>query len=509
MKRPVLILSLLLTVPGLAAQAVSAQAVSAQAVAQAASAQAAFPSLEPGAAARELNLRVRDGIRSWEDLADAALWASDAGVSRTGRSYREILAAGVAELRAAPNLPAGERERGEYVLKFIYDKYLAGYSANQTRLDQLIDTGQYNCVSSAVFYAIFAQALDLNVAGVITRDHAFVTLRVGDELIDIETTNPYGFDPGSRREFHDDFGKLTGFAYVPARNYRDRAAISPLELVSLILSNRIALEARNRYAEAVPLAINRAALLAGRSSQADSPLFDDPETLLLDCIFNYGASLLRAGREAEALAWADTARQRYGDLSGGESRWQEFYYTALNNYLAGLVRAGRYGELRGILVSYTPRLNPGDLGRLNSLVTEAELTAGLQAMRNSDDAERLLVAIDQAAAGGLLPGSRARELRNYLILQNAGWIASGEGQTGAVSYLEAMIARYGSNSDLDNAIRVYQQNAVIALHNQFAELYNRRDYGAARSFILEALAVFPGNRQLTQDLNTVEQALRR
>ena len=136
---------------------------------------------------------------------------------------------------------------------------------------------------------------------VAARDHAFASFHWGDESWDVETTNPYGFDPGSRREFHDQFGKATGFTYVPARNYRDRTAISPLELVSLIIHNRIAeAESRGRYAGAVTLALNRAVLLEGRKDPALSNFFTDPRQDLNDRILNYGFPSSTAERRRRA-----------------------------------------------------------------------------------------------------------------------------------------------------------------------------------------------------------------
>jgi hypothetical protein len=284
-----------------------------------------FPVLEPDRQAAEFARRGQTGPYTWQDLAEISLWASGADAAsspaRGQPSYRALIGAAVEELKSAADLPKNERERGEYVLGFMHKKFLKSYSSMQTRIDTILSSGRYNCVSSAALYLILAGAVNLEAKGVMTRDHAFITVYAGDEAIDVETTNPYGFDPGNRREFHDGFGKLTGFAYVPARNYRDRTTIGALELVSLILSNRIAeLEGRSRYAEAVPLAVNRASLLKGRRDGVSSSLFADPEKDLIDRLLNYGASLIKAGKEEDALRWAALGSAAYPD----PERWQEF-----------------------------------------------------------------------------------------------------------------------------------------------------------------------------------------
>jgi hypothetical protein len=40
-------------------------------------------------------------------------------------------------------------------------------------------------------------------------------------------------------------------------------------------------------------------------------------------------------------------------------------------------------------------------------------------------------------------------------------------------------------------------------------MFNSRDYESAHRFIQTALTEFPGNRQLTSDMNLAEQALQR
>jgi hypothetical protein len=474
----------------------------------------AFPRLEADPRAGELNLLERDGAYSWQALIDIALWAS--GGSAADQNVRETLTNAARELRLSP-LPGDLRERGEYVLTFMHDRFLKSYSTNQTRVDEIVNTGRYNCVSSAVLYTIFAVSADLDVRGVMTRDHAFVTVNTGGASIDVETTNPYGFDPGSRREFHDAFGTLTGFAYVPARNYRDRVAISQLELVSLILSNRIAdLESRGRYPEAVPLSVDRAALLARRSSPVDSAFFADPNRDLLDRIFNYGASLIKAGRETDALAWSDTAWRHYGAAAGmaagstaADSRWQEFTHAALNNYMVKLLKVQQIAEARTILTRYTARISRSQYDSLNGLVVDAELLKRIAAIQGPDDADAVLRAIAAAEAQSTLSANRSAELRNFILIKESERLAAEQGPRAAIAYTEAAIARYGRNARLDDALRVHRANRVTDLHNGFADLFNRREYESAKTFIQAALAEFPGNRQLTTDLNLTDQALRR
>jgi hypothetical protein len=425
-----------------------------------------FPSLTPDSRAAEF-ARLGDGA-SWEDLAEMALWASALGTDTgpTFRGYMNTLRQAVEEL--GTGLRGGARDRGDYILSYMHRKFLRSYSVRQTRLDTLLSNGRYNCVSSAALYLILARSQGLEARGVATRDHAFVTLGQGDESWDVETTNLYGFDPGSRREFHDQFGKLTGFAYVPARNYRDRIELSPLELISLIIHNRIVdLEQQGRYAQAVPLAVNRASLLAERRSPAVSDFFADPGQDLRERILNYGASLLNAGREEEGLRWAVYAGPAFTGAAGpDDSRWQNYISTLVSNRTIKLCRAGRFAEARGFLADNGFRIDPAKHRELGAMITDAEFTGLVNGVKQAADALNLIARLDEAESAGLLPVSRARELRDYLSL----WLATD-------------------------------------FHNRFAAAFNRRDYTLARTVLDEGLAAFPDNRRLLGDRDTLERAL--
>jgi tetratricopeptide (TPR) repeat protein len=480
--------------------------------AQSAPGRTVFPDFTPDPKAYEYGLRGAEAAYSWWDLAEISLWASGsslAGKTAAGSrqpSFGDLIREAAEELRTAPDLPSAPRERGEYILSFMHKRLLKSYSVHQTRLDTLLTDGRYNCVSSAVLYMILGVSVGLDVEGVMTRDHAFVTVRDGTEYeyIDVETTNPYGFDPGSRREFHDGFGRLTGFAYVPARNYRDRSGITQLELISLIMSNRIAdLESRNLFGDAVPLAANRAALLAARTKAADSPFFTDPQKDLLDRFFNYGSSLIRAGKEEDALQWADLAGAAYP----GDHRWQEFRYAAMNNLLVKLLRNRRIGEARETLDKNSSRIDTDHFAILDTLVLDAELTRLTTEIKTLKEAEAALEIIDAIQPRSPpLPGGRIEDLRTFTLLKGGELLAGEKGWQEAAAFIQAAIGRYGSNSRLENTLRVFRANRVTELHNTFAGLYNRGSYDEARAFIRAALEEFPGDRQLTADQRRADQA---
>ncbi len=288
---------------------------------------------------------------SWEQALDLAMWASDGrdwtdgagGLEGSDRpesptdTIRGTIREGIAELLALPAWleMSDEGKKAAFILEFIHKRYLVSYSERQTRLDTLVRTGRFNCVSSASLYLIFGTAAGLDVAGVMTKDHAFCSVVTDGLRVDVETTSPYGYDPGSKKEFQDAFGRITSFAYVPPKNYRDRTSIGQKELLSLILSNRIVdLESSFRFNEAVGLALDRWVLLG-------TPAGTVYEDLIVRMV-NYAAALAKAGKENAALDWSVLAI----DAFGPHARWDELVGSASNNLLVGLIRKKRISDAR-------------------------------------------------------------------------------------------------------------------------------------------------------------------
>ncbi|MDR2210105.1 MAG: hypothetical protein LBO65_01360 [Spirochaetaceae bacterium] len=477
-----------------------------------------FPPLDPSPGAYEYFRRINaenNGGR-WRDIAEAALWASSLnagpGAEEKAAAMADRIAAAVTELAAMPDLPPQSRDRAEYVLTFLHRRFLKSYSEYQTRVDEILVSGRYNCVSSAVLYMIFGTSLGLDMTGVVTKDHAFVTVNTGADPVDVETTNPYGFDPGNRREFHDNFGKATGFVYVPARNYRDRAVINVPEMVSLILSNRISiLERGNRYAEAVPLAINRAVLLrgtvdspAGEADQIRAQFFEDPRRDIMNRLLNFGSHLIKTGKEDDALAWALYASPRFPS----QEQWPDMIYAAANNKLVKLIRAGKIADARNTLDSLGPvkeKLGPGQNQSLEVVVLEAEAAVKINGIKNPGEAAAALAFLSRVWEQ--LPEQRREEMRTTAVLKEAERIGRSGDWAGGMGWLTDAIGKYGSNGRFESALRTFRQNRVGELHNRFAALFNKGDYGGAREFIQGALSEFPGENRLLRDLALAEQAL--
>jgi len=459
-----------------------------------------FPRLQPDPKALEYYRLGESGGYSWTALAEICLWAS----GDTSASNLDKIRAASDSIKNAPDLPDSDKDRAEYILKFMHKNIIKSYSLYQTRIDTMLSTGRYNCVSSAVLYMILCQSLGINTKGVITKDHAFITIPMGETDIDVETTNAYGFDPGNRKEFHDQFGRLTGFSYVPAKNYRDRQTISQIELVSLILNNIIVdHERQNQFADSVPAAIDRAALLTGNELTIDpiketqETLFTDPRKDLMDRLFNYGAMLLRAGKEEECLRWAASASPVYPD----EKRWQELIMAAANNHLMKLIKTNKYADARKFIDGQKNILSRANYDKLDILLVDSELLDRANSIRTAADGDSVVSAVEQARDSGKMQEKRANELITFTIQKTASYISTQPAGNwrAAIKYLEASLSRLGANRELEQALNIYRSNLATDYHNRFASEWNRKNYNEAERILNEGLAEFPNDRQLLSD----------
>jgi tetratricopeptide (TPR) repeat protein len=268
-----------------------------------------------------------------------------------GRGRDEARAEVQSVAAAAASLQHGSpREQAEGLLELLHRRMLRSYDERQTRLDDLLATGRFNCVSSAVLYGLLARSLGLEFRAVQTPDHAFIRVLAGEQGWDVETTNPYGFDPGSRREFTDSFGRVTGYSYVPPGQYGRRREMGDKGLLALILYNRNAYDTEaGRYLEALQPAVDAHALrrdpeslerlvlstlnvasFYGQSGRFEdgvrfleeaAALLDDPRLARVreDLLHNWAVTLIQAGRLEEARELIDRRRDR-GQLS--EREWR-------------------------------------------------------------------------------------------------------------------------------------------------------------------------------------------
>jgi len=468
-------------------------------------AQSAFPRIEPDPKAFDYYRISRQPNYTWQELAQISLWASG---DVTLIDFEKINST-VTALNAQIDPSSDSKEKAEFILSFMHKNILKSYSLYQTRLDIIFSNGRYNCVSSAVLYVILCKSAGIDASGVMTKDHAFAMVHINGQDIDVETTNPYGFDPGNKKEFHDSSGKITGFAYVPPQNYRDRQTINQIELVSLILNNRIGdYEKANNFASSVPLAVDRAALLLGNSYALTSEiatsdfLFVDPRKDLMDRLINYGASLLKANKEEDCVRWAVLASSKYPD----NNRWQELFLAAINNRISRFIKERKIPDARNFLENQKNHITEANYAQLDTLIVDADLLNRANNFKTAEEGDVIIADIEFARQNGRLNEKRASELLTYTIQRTAISLCAAPQRDwrAAIRYLENAISKYGANRDLEQSLRTYKGNLAADYHNRFATEWNKKNFDEAKRILNEGLDEFPNDRQLLSDKRLVD-----
>ena len=126
-------------------------------------------------------------------------------------------------------------EIAEKLLMLMHELVTKTYSNNATTISEL-SKGYYNCVTSAIFYGILLKRYGFDFYGVYTTDHTFTVVKIDGKNIDVETTNMYGFDPGTKKALLNELGNITKYSYIPAKNYM-RKNISYKDQFFLITNN--------------------------------------------------------------------------------------------------------------------------------------------------------------------------------------------------------------------------------------------------------------------------------
>lgn len=401
----------------------------------------AFPELVPLARAVELS-RLPDPL-SLEQMVDAAVaFSGAAAAGSTQAAAREKILAHAARFKSQSTRVSGQRALAEAALEYLHGNVLSRYSLLATSVAGAVQTGSYNCVSSAVLYAILARAVGLTVTGVRTADHAFCTVLVDGSPVDVETTNVHGFDPGRRKEFTDSFGAVTGFTYVPPSNSRDRRPISNRELLALILYNRVSEDGQaGRFREAVNPAV---------SAWAFAPVEEFREIRDI-ALSNFASSLAMRGEFARADAFLEEAQSAWG-------------------------------------------ASP-DLARLAFEVTYNRIVAAIDGGR-LDEAAALLA---EAGRRAVLGEREWMDLSVYLVQTRAEAASAGRGFSEAAEVVAAGIAALGSQGELLRAYEAY-------VHNAFARMYNARRLEEARAVLVRGLGVYPSSQVLARDMASLTAA---
>ena len=378
-------------------------------------------------------------------------------------------------------------EQGEFILAWAHDNILKNYIEEQTLMDVLIDTGNYNCVSSAVFYLILTKEAGINSEAVETSDHAFCTVNTDKGWIDVETTTSYGFNPGVKKEFQQAFNQ-TGYTYVPPGNYRTRKRINDKEIVALILQNRMSvLQKYNKHDKAVGLSIDRWTFADTESNYRD----------MNDSFRNWSAVLNNKGSYTEAYYFLSDVSQKYNLINENK----DLLYDLAYNQIITLTNNDQYNLANKFLIGTKLILNISDQSKLEKLVTRDYLS---DIVRN-ESYKKSLPLVREAYQYGKITKSEWQNWITVLHQNEALLISNTSGWRAAWVVMDALPEEEKKINSIKTSITRAHDNWSFEVHNQFADLFNTQKFEEAEQILLKALQMDPGNRHLVKDLTDLKK----
>jgi tetratricopeptide (TPR) repeat protein len=373
--------------------------------------------------------------------------------------------------------------RGEKLLRFLHAGPMArGYSLHQSSLAVLLDTGKFNCVSSAVLYNVLARRLGLDVRAIEIPGHVFSILYDGDRAADVETTTREGFNPA--RTLREKLAAEGGTAYIPEKHKKLRREVGDWGLVALLYYNRgVERSLARQFPEAVradfcSLCLDSDNPHTGRNAQVD--------------LNNWVAELAQAGKYSQAVevtvVWANL-----GPKEGNPSRLLGFL---VQEWARGAHAEKGPEEAAAVLEAALVRF-PGNKDVKSAVANHVHLVTQQQLKER-----RYEEALATAARYGVLMKDKEEPRKAAARVYDA-WASDlakrKEWQQAVEVYARGLKAQPG-NKQLEN-------NLVATVDQWAAPSVKAKDWATAVKVYEKGLEVLPGHKHLTARLQFCQKQL--
>ena len=455
-------------------------------------AQNAHPSFEP--------LFQIDKINTADDVFEAALLFSECERdSETWKSCWQKFETIKDDMASSSIIDLQEEERGKAILKYLYQNYLKAYSLNQTKIDVALETGTYNCVSSAVLYMAAAKAAGLEVRGQSTTQHAFCSIYVMDEKsgnlkrIDVETTNPYGFNPGSKEEIEHE-NQIKKYYVVPKKYYSNRQEVSDGVFAGLIAGNLCADYIKSgEYTRALPLGAARWDAVKNESVKSVASVRNSFDILAANYVNLLPPS---AASYFSTLDWFSAFIDRWGT----NDFLQKNLDSSIINLLVLCFQEKNYPLASEAYEKYKTKLSPSQTAKSEEIITDTIIittTDGLPPEQKVEEINRLL-------SSDVLANS-ARQNRANLHLESY-WLeylnVLMNSRNYELGYTNASIAlnQLPKSTKIKAMQNGFYSNQIATIHNSFAKQANARNFEAAQALLEEGLGKYPNDKTLKKDM---------
>ncbi len=391
----------------------------------------------------------KDGKLDDVDLAEAALIASGVSDAKL-EAAKKKLAEAVKTARAQAQTQTSAKKRGDKLLKALHETVLARYQETQSDVSLVVDSGEFNCLSSAVLFLVAADGLVDNPRGMLSKTHAFARVDLvdngGKKAADVETTTKNGFAVDRKKLVTPAYLKTLGVGDGMSESERLADLQNPEEvpltgLIAALYSNRGVMLVRAGDVEGAAVAFDRATRIAQGQQRArvadwraallnnatqrlmDEGRLDDAKALLalaLDGAAGATRAALLQNLANVAVAQAEKARKA-GRLREARQYLQEAQATGTTSTTMQKQIAAAAAELDGQLAA-----QKGEEGGASSMRTCATLATALeqqrcfvaasQALAAKDDVDAALAAAKDAVARDVDDEAAAAALYNALIL---------------------------------------------------------------------------------------------
>lgn len=380
-----------------------------------------------------------------------------------------------------------DEQKAEYVLTFLYEKVFSKYITLQTRINTALDDGTYNCVSSTILYMYFAKTIGIPVIAVSTPIHAFCTIAVGGKNIDVETTNPYGFAPGVKKNLSNDESKSKRWAVIPARNYNNRINVDDRRIICAIYSNRIADAQRDKKdADTIGLAFDAYRL---------QNYSDNAKTNVINCICNTATSLSDKKDYQDALDLLIQGET----LLGKAQNFEDNKDYAVGKMIEPLVKNNNFDEASEKLEenkkylsdkNYTNYFRVVHFNRLNYSIDNNSFEESYKQIKNYES---------------LLSKKDYSTLLSYCYSSEAHRVSENDNYLAAADLLENALNELPNDSGLKTQYNAYLRNYASSVHNKAVRYVNSGDYKTARQIILDGLKNYANSTLLQNDLKRLPE----
>lgn len=466
----------------------------------------------------------KDGKFDDVGLAEAALIASGVDDAHL-EAAKKKLAESTKTARAQAKTQTSAKKRGDKLLKVLHETVLARYKETQSDVSLVVDSGEFNCLSSAVVFLIAAEGLVDNPRGMLSKTHAFARVDLDARPADVETTTKNGFAVDRNKLVTPAYLKSLGVGDGMSESERLADLKNPEEvpltgLIAALYSNRGVMLVRAGDVEGAAVAFDRATRIAQGQQRArvadwraallnnatqrlmNDGRLDDAKALLalaLDGAAGDTRAALLQNLANVAVAQAERARKA-GHLREARQYLQEAQATGTTSTTMQQQIAAAAAELDGQLAAQKGQ----EGGTCATLKTAQEqqrcFIAASQAYAAKDDVDAALAAAKDAARN-VDDEASAAVVYNALILS----IRKSDKEK-ACERVEAL-AR-----DAVAAARKLQSPPAFPADKVMGQCWwskadvavEKNDLGAAAALFARARVHLPGDKGLKGNLREIE-----